>query len=418
MDGSRVFFTSRQRLTNDASEGEQNWYEYDFSRPAGENLVAVSAGDTSGSGPGVQGVEAIASDGSHVYFVATGVLTSVANSGGQAPQAGADNLYVYERDAAHPGGRVAFVATVPASDKEFVLRGEGKSGFIVGVANVTPDGRFLVFLSHGRLTPGTGSGGFQEVFRYDAQTGELVRISTGERGFNDNGNGGAGGAGIVPASRVFSHIGQDPTMSHDGSFVFFESPVALSPRALNDVQVGEYEGQPSYAENVYEWHEGQVYLISDGRDTAAQAPPSANVPPSAGLSSVQLLGSDTSGANVFFSTDDRLVPQDTDTEMDYYDARICTAGEPCVAQSPPAEQCAGEGCRGASSGPPSLSVPASASFTGLGNLTPGAGPVVKVKAKPTRKAHGKKAKKKAKGKRKKGKHVKAKRSVRSTRRGR
>ena len=45
--------------------------------------------------------------------------------------------------------------------------------------------------------------------------------------------------------------------------------------ALNDVQIGSiddpYEGfvERIYAENVYEWREGQVFLISDGKDTAA-----------------------------------------------------------------------------------------------------------------------------------------------------
>ena len=66
-------------------------------------------------------------------------------------------------------------------------------------------------------------------------------------------------AGSVP-------VRSDPTMSDDGAFVFFESPVALTPRALNDVPVGEGK----LAENVYEYHEGQVSLISDGKDTTPE----------------------------------------------------------------------------------------------------------------------------------------------------
>ncbi len=93
-------------------------------------------------------------------------------------------------------------------------------------------------------------------------------------------------------SFAVSPVRSDPTMSNDGSFVFFQSPVGLTPRALDDVQVGAVEGVPTYAENVYEWHEGHVYLISDGRD-ASEGP--------YGKSSVQLLGSDASGANVFFT---------------------------------------------------------------------------------------------------------------------
>ena len=354
-DGSRVFFTSEQQLTDDASEGSRNLYEYNFSRPAGENLTAVSAGDRSGGGPQVQGVEAISSDGSHIYFVAKGVLTGVANGEGEVAQAGAENLYVFERDASYPQGRIAFIAVLPSSDREFEVRGElrGSSTYGVGLANVTPDGRFLVFMSHGRLTPDdTSTSGAAQVFRYDAQTGALVRISIGERGFNDNGNAGVAGASIVLSESTFFRAGgprPDPTMSHDGSFVFFESPAALTPRALNEVPVGTLGKHQEYAENVYEWHEGQMYLISDGRDTTAIAPPGGLGNPSEssdGRSDVQLIGSDARGANVFFSTTDRLVPQDTDTQLDYYDARICTASEPCVAGS----SISAAGCTGKSAG--------------------------------------------------------------------
>lgn len=79
-----------------------NLYLYDFGRPVGERLVAVSAGDTGGAGPGVQGVMAVSDDGSHVYFVARGVLSGAANGKGDKAEKGGENLYVFERDAAHP----------------------------------------------------------------------------------------------------------------------------------------------------------------------------------------------------------------------------------------------------------------------------------------------------------------------------
>jgi hypothetical protein len=401
-DGSRVFFLSPQQLTDSASEDPSagdtaqnagcskaggmngcNLYEYDSSRPVGERLVDASAGDSSGGGPRVQGVTALSGDGSHVYFVARGVLTSVANGGGQVAQGGAENLYVFERDAAHPEGRVAFIAVLPEADYQ---QWTGRS---LGVpANVTPDGRFLVFTSSGALTPDTTRGdGAQQVFRYDAQTGELVRISIGEHGFNDNGNGGVGSAYIVfPSHDGFLRAGvarTDPTMSHDGAFVFFMSPVALTPGALDDAQIGtqEYRSKqvPAYAENVYEYHEGQVYLISDGRDTST-APAGICLgqdPPV--LSSVCLIGSDASGANVFFTTGDSLVPGDTDTQLDVYDARVCTASEPCIKPTVAPVGCLGEGCRGVPAGAPSLPGAGSAVFAGAGNLAP---PVSKTAVKP------------------------------------
>jgi DNA-binding beta-propeller fold protein YncE len=420
-DGSRVFFTDTQQLTDSASEDSDgsdgaeepgcslstgvngcNLYEYDFSRPAGHGLVAVSAGDSSGGGPRVQGVMAISEDGSHVYFVARGVLTGVANDRGQVARDGAENLYVFERDASHPEGRLAFIAGLSGENVSVTGAGLDSDQWLRGItrANVTPDGRFLVFLSHERLTADdTSATGAAQVFRYDAQTGVLARISVGEHGFNDNGNAGTRNATIVPVARGFASgnpVRPDPTMSHDGAFVFFQSPVALTPGAVDDVRIGTnpVEGAPIYAGNVYEWHEGHVYLISDGRDTSQFfAGFFGEESGGGGPTAVNLVGSDASGANVFFTTADRLVGQDTDSGVDYYDARVCISGDPCIAApSGSSGACQGEACHGTPGVAPVFGAPGSAVFSGAGNAAPLPAPVVKVKkkAKPTRRAHGKK----------------------------
>src|SRR5262249_54757303 len=147
---------------------------------------------------------------------------------------------------------------------------------------------------------------------------------------------------------------RDPTMSDDGQRVFFTSPVALTPHALNDVLIGEANGHSEFAQNVYAWEQagdgtcpagraaGCVFMISDGRD--------ANDEPSltcGDVSPLCLIGTDLTGANVFFTTADQPVPGDTDTQADFYDARICTAPDPCVtAAPPPLPPCLGEACHG------------------------------------------------------------------------
>jgi hypothetical protein len=416
-DGSRAFFLDTQQLTDNASEdGDSrdgardyescpktvavngcNLYEYDFANPAGRSLVAVSAGDSSGGGPRVQGVLAISADGSHVYFVAKGVLTSAANDRGQTAQNGALNMYVFERDTSHPSGRVAFIASLPESDNA----SDGLSVWTGGLLleDVTPDGRFLVFKSHAALTADDSSStGAAQVFRYDAQTDQLIRISVGESGFNDNGN-----AGIADASIVFPdavHLGPprgDPTMSHDGAYVFFESPVALTPGALNEVPIAtEFSGETAYARNVYEWHEGHVYLLSDGRDVNA----TISAPCHEHQSSVCLLGSDATGRNVFLTTAGPLVAADTDTQGDVYDARICTASEPCAVQAAAPVPCQGEACHGTPGVAPGAASAATVTFSGPGNLAPPAASGAKPKAKKhTRGAHGKRAAKKRKTRR-------------------
>lgn len=143
-------------------------------------------------------------------------------------------------------------------------------------------------------------------------------------------------------------------MSDDGRFVFFRSPVGLTPRALNDVPVsGQHQG---LAENVYEWEAqgegcaaatGCVFLISDGLDDAEGHGSAAVTTPSA----VELLGTDRSGDNVFFATVDQLVGQDDDTQLDYYDARV-DGGFPRPVEEVPCQTgggaggVSGESCRG------------------------------------------------------------------------
>jgi hypothetical protein len=362
-DGSNVFFTTTQELLT-GTTGE-NLYDYDFANPEGHKVVRVSTGSAS---PEVQGVARVSEDGSHVYFVAGGRLTdgpregqggkcltelSPAESAEEAaaqvqeeqdepvtatgrcrPKQGADNLYVSERDAAYPGGRIAFVASL--------CSGEQQSGSFPGAvaqcpsssltdtfdwaasdarpAQATSDGRFLVFESVADLTEGDMSA-LPQVFEYDADTEALVRVSRGSNGYEPQGTESAEAHGsriheqhystedVFPAQRT-----TNLAVSADGSRVLFASGAALTAEALPASEAGT--GRPEYQPaNVYEYHStvgdggaiahGDVYLISDGRNSAE----------------VGLLGLDATGEDALFTTGDRLVPQDTDTQFDIYDAR-------------------------------------------------------------------------------------------------
>jgi len=419
-DGSRAFFLDTQKLTDEATQGTGtavddgcslkpetkncNLYLYNSGLPEGERLIDVSAGDTSGLGAQVQGVVATSADGSHVYFVANGVLASGARPGHcHNLSEGTCNLYVYQRDERYPQGHLEFIASVPGEDLPNWNEDVGRLGH---EANVTPDGRFLVFHSYGALTPDdTRTDGALQIFRYDAdQTAQeesenvpaLVRVSIGDDGYNDNGNAGVGEASIVAAGELSRYqagpFRGDPTMSNDGSYVFFQSPIGLTPHALNDAlaghvtvgETGHEKSVPIYSENVYEWHEGHVYLISDGHDVGATGvgPCGYRLPEgiSEGFySDVCLLGASASGHDVFFTTSDQLVPEDTDTQVDIYDAHVCEPASPCIQPAPqPLPPCIGEQCHGI---PPARSPAASGpteTFNGALNPTPApAKPAVK-----------------------------------------
>ncbi len=397
-NGSSVLFTDTQQLTNGASQDETpgslagsfcatgaepgncNLYESECpnsnrcAQPSERRLIDLSEG-TGGApvpgGPRVQGLLAMSADGSHVYFVAHGVLTGEQeNTNHEKAQDGAANLYLYT------AGHLTFLAALSSSDApEWTA-----SAFNSLSANSTPDGRFLVFTSHRALTPDDmreEEPAPAQVYRYDAVTGALTRISIGEEGFNEDGNAGAGDASIATVAHVTQSasapVRSDPTMSDDGAFVFFQSPVALTPQALNDFQIGiDQEGNHIYAQNVYEYHDGHVFLLTDGKDTTLQS--------DVEVSPTELLGSDTTGENVFFATFDSLLPEDTDTQRDFYDAHICSESHPC---SPPAAglpgACEGEACHGSAPATPATLTPGSETFTGPGNLTPTAPPPAKPK---------------------------------------
>jgi hypothetical protein len=330
-DGSRVFFTTTQPLLG--GDASRNLYEYDFGAPAGSRLIRVSAGDATVSNPSADLLPTgdmapqISEDGSHAYFLANGVLTTVPNAEGEAAEPGAVNMYVFEHDASYPAGRIAFVARLSAEDR-VLWEGHSPTADRSG-EDVTPDGRFLVFTSNRDLTPDDTSNA-QQAFEYDAQTGALVRVSIGQDGFNHNGNVTARfnvyGEPLNNARLAASPGGLSPyrggykafaywsklSVSADGSYVFFQSSVGLTPQAI-DQQVIAQDNESPYANNIYEYHAGRVSLISDGQDFTSVHLNGSNV---------HLEGTNGSGGDVLFSTADRLVGQDTDTGLDVYDARV------------------------------------------------------------------------------------------------
>ena len=396
-DGSNVVFTDTQQLTEGASQsagsavtqecghlngpGGCNLYESqcahceelsESEEHSRRRLIDISEG-AGPEGPRVQGMVAISEDGSHVYFVAKGLLTGAEeNQNHERAVEGADNLYVYSE------GRRAFIARLSAVDgRRFQLEAttsdDGQWSPQLLEANVTPDGGFLVFMSHRALTADDSRPeGPRQVYEYDADAKSLTRVSVGQDGFNDDGNAGEGNATIAYVQNVVAAASEpvrtDPSMSDDGQFVFFQSPVALTPGALNDVAVPSEEGQAldeGFAQNVYEFHDDEVSLISDGKDTTDTPGGDSE----SNLSPVELIGSDREAKNAFFATFDPLVPEDTDTQRDFYDAHVCSEAEPCtVPVAGPPALCEGEACHPAPAGSGSEGAPASESFVGAGNL--------------------------------------------------
>jgi hypothetical protein len=396
-DGSKVFFLTTQELLPGA-KGE-NLYEYDFDGPVTGRVRQVSVGAPSGE-PEVQGVARVSEDGSHVYFVARGRLGEgprggteqeghegpcLAELGGPEkaqeaiaateeskaelvttnakcrPTPKAENLYVYERDATYPAGHVSFIATLCSGEGASGLTADGLCTSEQGdeadwstsdqrLVQATPDGRFLVFSSVADLAEGDTSAEPQ-IFEYDALTGELVRVSNERAGYSpvepkldaDNNQAVFGERGY--SVKTVPTEANEVNVSNAGSTVVFSSQGALTPEAE--------KAAAAHVHNAYEYRSsvanggsisaGDVYLIS-GESTEA---------------SREAVVTDGAGQNVFFAAATQLLPGDTDTQFDTYDAR---SDGGFLAPDPPAG-CVAEACFSSLYAPPSVQAPGSESIS-------------------------------------------------------
>lgn len=299
-DGSRAFFIDETALTN-ATGDNGGLYEYSF---AGDRLTDLTP-DAGGS-PGTEGVLGTSEDGASIYFVASASLPSKAVPGAGQPSAGGHNLYL-ARD-----GALTFIATLSSEDSD-----DWTESFNERTAEVAPDGGNLAFVSKAPLTGyvntdlNTGEPD-AEVFLYDAGAEALRCVScnpSGERPI---------GPASVPTARGTEHLPR--YLAEDGQRLFFDSKDALLPAASNGKQ------------NVYEYENGAIYLISAGTSNEDST----------------LVDTSANGDNVFFTTRSQLVPGDQDENSDMYDARV-DGGFPATISPEP---CSGEGCRGPVSAPP------------------------------------------------------------------
>ena len=318
--GKIVYFTSTQKLTNNATDGTTSGeayngsgctnttpaqggcdlYVYDAEAPGMECqqehhcLRLVAGGE-------VLGVAGIAENGQRVYYV-------------KRNNEGLPDLYVYDlaEDRSVLVAHLSFTGEQEATiwQREFnhpvQVTGEG--------------GRYLLFAS---ATPGLTEdqeGSVEQLFEYDAVTGELVRVSKGEDGYDENGNGVTIGINPESIAEPSEHLGLRTdfksetnrlSISSDGRTVVFRTRGKLSP----------YATSAEKCFSVYEFHtegplsSGEVRLLSDGQDINQSGPRCG-----AFLYPTMM---DATGNNILFSTADPLVPTDTDGgQRDLYDARI------------------------------------------------------------------------------------------------
>jgi hypothetical protein len=407
-DGSKVFFTSSERLTANATVGsrEEDLYVFEVTSGAGEPLAGrltdLTVDANAGESAGVLNVIGASEDGSYVYFVAGGVL----GDGGSHAVSGGRNLYVEHYDAGTGSWTPpSFVAAL--SDEDYPSWGNGQPDLKLMTSRVSPDGRYLAFMSERSLTgyenrDANSSAPDEEVFLYDASAGRLVCAScntTGARplglhlgsSFDEhlidyaNNWDGRWLAGSIPGwttTDLSTALSQSRYLSDSGR-LFFNSSDALVPGDVNGKgDVYEYEPvgvgscqAPSYGQSASvvfsESVGGCVALISAGTSSEESA----------------FMGASESGSDVFFLTLSRLSSRDVDTSIDLYDAHECTASSPCAAHEAltPPPCTTGDACKAAPTPQPTIfGEPSSQTFSGAGNVVPSVVPKPKTTKSLTR----------------------------------
>jgi len=123
-------------------------------------------------------------------------------------------------------------------------------------------------------------------------------------------------------------------LSSDGTRAFFETAEPLAGRDTNNLT------------DVYEWHEGQINLVSSGQ----------------GEYGAHFMDASRDGRFVFIATRSRLAPQDTDNFVDAYAVREGGG----FLYEPPAG-CAGDACQSRPTAAPAWAAPGSARVAGAGD---------------------------------------------------
>jgi hypothetical protein len=180
----------------------------------------------------------------------------------------------------------------------------------------SPNGRYLAYVE-----PLDGSA----VHFYDAETETDVCLTCVDGGHD---------FGLPAGSRFVSN--RTPEVVNDSGQMFFDTAARLVSADHNG------------SRDVYSYQDGKLTLISPGE----------------GNFTARFGDATPDGSVVYFTTDQGLVGQDTDGQVDVYASRLGPAFD---QSAPPSAECAGEACRNPSAPPPGASNVASDALEGTGD---------------------------------------------------
>ena len=269
-DGSSVLFISEARLTGDDDNTGRDAYLWRDGQPLECVTCAIdpdlwsaqSYGNSYGASPRMD----VSPDLKRFYFRSRKTLVPGRGRAGEL------SLYLWD------DGQVKFVAPLPAGEPIYAQPGpEDLSAF--------------VFATHGDMLTADEVGDGDQVYRFDAASGELACISCPPPG--------AALKDLAPLTESSGHP-YAALADGDGDIVAFATLTSLVPEDLNGTA------------DIYEWHDGAVRLVTDG--TTKVSPASSATP--------ALYGISADGKSIFFSHPAHLTGFETDEAGKLFVARL------------------------------------------------------------------------------------------------
>jgi sugar lactone lactonase YvrE len=309
-DASQAIFVSTSRLAPEDQNDVGDIYRYTLGSGP-KCLTCVGAGADIAVNSEQSRRIIVSNDLSRVYFLSRNLLVPGVG------ERGVISIYEWHQ------GRIDYVAPVGE---------QAHFNFALGGAELTGGDRVLFFLGESGITTDE-LGGTIQAFRYSESDHSIECVSCVP--------------GHVPTSgisRVGANVGESGfgLTTGRGDAVVYETTDALSPRDVNRDT------------DIYEWRNGRVALVTDG---VTQYP--------AGVGMLHLYGMGSDGDNVVFGAGVNLTGYERDGVAQIYVARAGGGFPPPPGEPAP---CGEESCQGPLRPGAVALAPASAAFSGAGNV--------------------------------------------------
>jgi len=341
-DGSTVFYETREQETNDDTDSTQDLFEFDI---ASEEKRRISAPTGEPTGPGSGNEDscpnswdvtdqhpegscaarwvATSKDGAAVYFVSPELLD------GEHGIAGEPNLYV------RSDSTTTYVTTVEPSDAIFATAG---NGYAARDVQLTPDQSKFIFQSRARVTA-YDNHGFNEIYRYDPASGEIICASCRLDGSQPQGESLLRLNNSIETRAPKAPVAI-PASDGSGDQIFFATYDSLRPGDTD-------QNSDVYSADLQHGAISALGNLTEDRDN-------------------YFWGASADGRDVFISSLSRLSgEEDSVGAYKTYDARVGGGFPP--APPPLAETCGGDDCHGSGSVPPAPLGSSTSRFNGPGD---------------------------------------------------